>query len=135
MSNIRLDRIVFSTKHPAYINYETLTDDIVIATTALADGASRTTSVVIPYTRGGTRADIYATRGTKKTPVTGGSRAAGEAIYNKTSTETVSISANYSSSNITVSVTVSNNSGASINPIAQTITISVVQYDAPISSI
>lgn len=135
MSSIRLDKVAFSTLHEAYKNYLTTTGDIVIATTSLANGASRTTSVVIPYTRAGTRADVYATNGSKKTLVTSGGRAAGTAIYTLTSTETVTINTSYSSSDITVSVVVTNNSGGPISPVAQTITISVVQYDAPITTV
>lgn len=135
MSSIRIDRVIFSTLHEAYKNYETVTDTIVVAATALADGASRTITVNIPYTRGGTRADTYATRGTLRTLVTSGSRSAASAIYNPISSETVAFGVSYSSSNIAVSFTITNNTGGSITPNAQSIVISVVKYEAPIADI
>ena len=135
MSSIRLDNIIFSTLHEAYKNYETLTDTIVVAATALANGASRTITVNIPYTRGGTRADTYATRGTLRALVTSGGRSAATAVYNFKSTETVAFGISYSSSNIAVSLTITNNTGGSITPNAQSIVISVVKYEAPIADI
>lgn len=135
MSNVKLDKVVVSSLHPAYINYATLSDDIVISATSLANGATRTISVTIPYDRAGTVADIYATRSTVKTAVSCGGRAAASAVYNFKSTETARFDVRYSSSNITVSLVIFNGTGGAITPNAQTITISVVQYDAPISDL
>lgn len=135
MSSIRLDRVVFSTLHEAYQNYGTGSDDIVVAATPLADGSSRTISVVIPYERGGTRADIYATRGSVRTLVSTGGRAAASAVYNFKSTEIVRFDTTYGASSITVALVITNDTGSSVTPNAQTITIDVVKYDAPISSI
>lgn len=134
MPDINLDKVVQSSFHPAFINYHTATDDIVVAATSLGSGSTRSISVSIPYTRGGTIADIYATRGSVRTPVTGGGRAAASAVYNFKSTEAARFDVSYSSTHITVTLRIINNSGGSITPNAQTITISVVQYDAPISS-
>lgn len=133
MPSVKLDKVITSSLHESFKNYETSTDDIVVAATSLANGASRTISVVIPYTRAGTTADIYATRGTTKTIVSGGGRSAASAVYSFISTETATLDAFYDASNITVSLTITNNTGGSITPTAQTITISVVQYDSPIT--
>jgi len=135
MSSVRIDRINFASLFGAFLNYETASDNIVVATTSLANGASRTTSVTIPYSRGGTVADVYAKRGSLKTLVTGGGRAAASAVYNFASNETATFNVTYSASNITVALVISNNTGGAISPNPQTITISVVQYDAPITSI
>lgn len=132
---MRIDKINFSSQYGSFLNYATISDDIVVTTASLANGATRNITVTIPYTRGGTVADIYATRASIKTFVSTGGRAAASAIYNFKSTETASFNILYSSSNITVTLSITNNSGSAINPNAQTIKISVVQYDAPIISI
>jgi hypothetical protein len=135
MPNIRIDRVISSSYFPAFINYDNSPDNIVVTATPLADGASRDISVVIPYTRGGTIADIYATRGSIRTPVNTGGRAAASAIYSFTSSETARFDTIYSSTNITVTLRITNNTGGPITPNAQTIAITVVQYDAPITSV
>lgn len=135
MTSVRLDRLVFSTFHEAYINYDTLEEDIVVEATPLANGATRTISATIPYNREGTRADIYATRSTIKTIVTGGGRSAASAIYNYQSTEIVRLDISYSTTDIVVTLRITNTTGGSITPNAQTITITAVLYDAPIQTI
>lgn len=131
----KIDRINFSSQYGAFLNYATATDDIVVAATSLANGASRNISVTIPYERGGTTADVYATRGSVRTLVSTGGRAAATAVYDFKSSETAYFNISYSSSNITVTLTITNNTGSAITPNAQTITISVVQYDAPVTTI
>jgi len=135
MSSVRIDKINFASIFGAFLNYATTISTIVVAATPLASGASRTISVTIPYSRGGTVADIYAKRSTIKTLITNGGRAAATAIYNRVSTELSTFNVSYSASNITVSLVITNNTIFSITPNAQNIDISVVQYDAPITSI
>lgn len=136
MPSIRLDKTIQSSIHPVFINYKTSTGNIEVEATSLANGASRTIQVVIPYSRGGTTADIYGTRdGAVSTLISTGGRAAASAIYSFKSSETATFGTAYTSTNITVSLTITNNTGGAITPNAQTIVISVVQYDAPIASL
>lgn len=133
MLSVKLDKVISSSLHESFKNYATLTDDIVVAATSLPNGSTRNISVVIPYDRAGTTADIYATRSSVRTLVSTGGRAAATAVYNFKSTETVSLTATYSTSDITVTLSITNNTGGAITPNAQTITISMVQYDSPIT--
>lgn len=136
MTQIRIDRVIFSSYHEAYQNYDNpAPQNIVVATTSLANGATRNISVTIPYTRANTRADVYATRGDVKTLVSVGGRAAASSIYQFVSNEIATFDVRYTSTDITVILSITNNTGSSINPIAQTIAISVVQYQAPIAPI
>ena len=133
MSSIRADKVTFWSSFGAFINYDTTSDDIVVSATPLASGATREISVTIPYTRADTTADIYAERGSVKTLVSCGGRAAASAIYNYKSTEIARLDTSYSSTEITVTLRITNNTGGSITPNAQTITVTAVQYDAPIN--
>jgi len=133
MASVHLDKVIMTSLFESFKNYLTTTADIVVDATPLADGDSRSISVTVPYTRAGTVADIYATRNTVRTSVNAGSRSSARAVYNFTSSETARIDSVYSATDITVTLTISNNTGGSITPNAQTITISVVQYDAPIT--
>lgn len=133
MPSVKLDKVKKTSLFESFKNYATTTGDIVVAATSLANGASRTISVTIPYTRAGTIADIYATRSTVRTNVNTSPRAAASAVYSFASSETAELYATYSTTDITVSLVITNNTGGSITPTAQTLTISVVQYDAPIT--
>lgn len=135
MPSIRLDKVIFSTFHEAYKNYHTATGSIAVVATSLANGATRTVTATIPYDRGGTRADVYVSGNGVKTIATGGPRAAGLAVYERTSTETASIFVRYTSTDVLVVLSIFNGTGGSITPIAQTIDVSVVQYEAPIAAI
>lgn len=135
MPSYKIDKINLSSDFGAFINYANPTGVIEVAATSLANGASRTISTTIGYTRGGTVADIYATRSTVRTVITGGGRAAASAVYNFKSSETAAFTTTYSSSSITVSLIITNNTGGAITPNAQTITIDLAQYDAPIQSV
>ena len=133
---IRLDQVVLSSFHEAYQNYDNpLPQNIVIASTPLANGGVRTFSVTIPYSRANTRADVYATSSSYKTLLSGSGRAAASVIYTYASSEIAWFNVIYSSGEITVTLTISNNTGGSITPVAQTISISVVQYQAPITAV
>lgn len=137
MASIRLDKVVFSTFHEAYKNYATSSDEIVISPSALANSSSREASVTIPYTRGGTRADIYATGSITgfKTLANAGGRASAFIVYDPVSSETATFAIDYNPTEIVVKFIITNNTGGSISPTSQTITIDIVQYDAPITPI
>lgn len=133
MTSIRLDRVIYSSLHPAFLNYADSTGSIVVEATSLANGATRNISTNINFDRGSTVADIYATRGTIKTLITGGGRAAASVVYNFKSTETATFNTVYTTNGVTVTLSITNNTGGAITPNAQTIEIKLVQYDAPIS--
>jgi hypothetical protein len=138
MTKIRLDKVVISGYHESYQNYSSPSpEDIVVNTAPIPNGSGRTQTVTIPYTRAGTRADIFATNlsNGRKTILSMGGRAAGAVAYTAVSSEVARFDVTYQSSTITVSLNITNNSGSSINPPAQTIRISVVQYAAPITPI
>lgn len=135
MGSIKIDKVILTSLFGAFINYLTSSSSLVVTATSLANGASRTISTTIPYTRGGTVADIYASSSTVKTLITGSGRAAAANVYTYTSSEVATFRIDYSASSITVSLVITNNTGGSITPVAQTLDISVVQYDAPITSI
>lgn len=132
--SIRLDKIVHSTLHEAFKNYATPTGAIVIPADNIPNGFTKNYSTSISYTRGGTIANIFVENATNKYLVNGGTRVAG-AVYDRVSTETSSIIVSYSSSAITVELSIFNGSGAPIVLIAQNIITTVVQYDAPITAI
>lgn len=137
MPSVRLDKVVFSTFHEAYTNYATQTGVITVANTGIANATSRDQSVSIPYTRGGTRADIYVEGSLTgyKTMANAGTRSAASVVYQFAGLEVATLYIQYSSSVIEVGLRITNNTGATINPPAQTITVTVVQYDAPITSL
>lgn len=131
---IRLDKVVHSTLHEAYRNYATLTGTISVPTTPIPDVSTVNYSATINYARAGTIAHIFVENATRKYRANGGTRIA-SAVYTPVSTETASILTEYGTSSITVTLSIFNGSGAPINPTAQDITVTVVQYDAPITAI
>lgn len=131
---IRLDQIMFSTLHEAYKNYANKPGSLMISGN-IADGATSTYSVTIPYTRGGTRADVYLDNNDTKILANSSSRLETGDPYQFISLETVSMLIQYTSSSIGLTLSVFNGTGAPITLIPQTIAVSVVEYDAPIISI
>jgi hypothetical protein len=131
---IKLDKVVHSTLHEAYKNYATSTGTIAVLADTIAAGATNNYSTSITYTRAGTIAHIFVENTTRKYLANGGSRIAG-AVYTPISTETASILVEYSASNITVTLSIFNGTGAPITLTAQNITATSVQYDAPIIAI
>jgi len=135
MPSVRIDKVIFSSQFGVFLNYKTASEDMTVSATPLANGATRTITVTIPYTREGTIADIYGTRSTVRTLLSTGGRAAARAIYSFKSTETATFNISYTSSNIVVNLVIFNGTGSAITPNAQTITVTAVQYDAPITSV
>lgn len=131
---VKLDNIIFSSMHEAYKNYASPSDNIAISG-SVADGATSNFSVSVPYTRGGTRADIYLKGNNKKIWANQGSALATGGPYQYVSTENADVLIEYTSSSIDVTITIFNGTGAPINLTAQTIEVTVVQYDAPITAI
>lgn len=134
MPSIKPDAIVYSNLTEAYLNYKTLPSSISIAAFALSDGGSYPRQTTIPYARGGTRADIYLEQNGVRVPANIGSRVSPD-VYQYAGSEIARITLQYDATTIYVTITIENNSGATINLIAQTITVSAVLYDAPITSL
>ena len=126
---LKPDKILVTSLFDTYINYETLTTNIIISGN-VADTATATFSGNIVYDRQKTRADVYARNTTTniKRPVTGGIR---QSPYTFVSTETCSQTATYNGSQITVTFSVFNGTGAPIVRTAQTMEISAVLYEVP----
>lgn len=134
---IRLDRVAFSTHHEPPRNYDTLSDDIVISGTILAQ-TTQTFTGTIAYTRGGTRADLYLTGNGVKILANNGIEVVQEIyVYSASANETVeSTGIQYDSGSISLSITIFNPfAEAPITLVTQTITLSAVLYDMPITSI
>lgn len=130
---IRLDRVIWSTKHEPPRNYSTPTSSINIS----GNVSSLTTENFvgnIPYTRSGTRADVYLDGNSLKVLANAGSRATSD-VYQFAGTETFSSLVAYSSSSITVTLSIFNGTGSPIALTPQTIVASAVLYDMPIGSI
>lgn len=130
-SNIRLDQVTFSTLHETPKNYDTLTGDIAVSGT-VADGATSLFTATFPYSRAGTRADVYLDGNDKRVSASSGARAAG-AVYSYSSTEDFSAFVSYSTTDITVTLSIFNGTGSPVTLNSQTITAIVVLIDAPIT--
>lgn len=135
MSNVRLDKVLFSTFHEAYKNYATMTDTFNVTAIGVGNGATQNYVVTIPYSRGGTRADIYLDGNSTKILANASTRLETNDPYQFTSTETASVLIEYTSSSIVVTLSIFNGTGGPITLTAQTITVQVVEYDAPITPI
>lgn len=129
MTQIKLDKVILTNLVETYLNYDTLASNILISGN-LAAGATQTFSTTIPYVRGKTRADLYARNTTTniKRPVTGGAR---QHPYTYAGAETCDQGASYDGTNITVSFTIRNGTGAVISLTSQTMEISAVLYEVP----
>jgi len=136
---IKPDLVFFSSLFDNYLNYANPTDDIAISG-SIANGANQTFSVTIPFTRANSRADVYfiSPQGTKA-PANSGTRVPTLLptyyIYQFASNEIATTIIDYSSSSITVGINIANFTGGAISLVTQTIQVSVVQYDAPLSTI
>lgn len=132
MTQIRLDKVQFYSNMETYLNYTTLTSNISVSGN-IADGATSTFSTSITYARSKTRADLYAKNlntGTKMSLV-GGPRIH---PYQFVSSEVATLWATYTGSTISIFLAVTNNTGAAINLIAQTLEISAVLYEVPLTT-
>lgn len=130
MTDIRIDQVDFTTLFEAPQNYDTIPKTINISGT-VADVDVANFTAVIPYSRAGTRADIYLDGNNVKVLGNVGARAAGD-VYQSVSSETFSVLIHYSSSDITVTLSVFNGTGGAITLVTQAITVSAVLYDMPI---
>ncbi len=131
MTQIRPDTVILASMIDTYKNYDTLKGTINISGT-IANGATANFSTTIPYSRGKTRADLYAQNLTsgEKRPVSGGSR---QTPYSTVSSEVCTQLATYSGTEITVTFSIFNGTGSSINLTAQDIEITAVLYEVPYS--
>lgn len=126
---IKPDIIIEASFLDTYINYDTLSTDVIISG-GLAAGDSVTFSGTIPYTRDNTRADIYVknmSTGIKR-PLSGGPR---QTPYTFASSETCSQRAQYSSGNIVVYFDIYNGTGAPIVLTTQTLQVTAVLIRYP----
>lgn len=129
MTQLRLDKVQFASAIDTYLNYDTLTANIVVSG-SVADGATGVFSVGIPYNRTKTRSDLYARNTTTgiKRPLSGGARLN---PYTFVSFETASLSATYNGTDIAVVLAVFNGTGAPITLTNQTLEITAVLYEVP----
>jgi hypothetical protein len=107
----------------------------VIPADTLTNTETRNYSIDITYNRGGTRADTYLIGNGVKILANANTRLIVGGPYQFKSVETASILLGYDSDSMTVLVSIFNNTGGNLTLIPQTITVSMVQYDAPITSI
>ncbi len=135
----KLDKIIHTTSFEAYKNYLTIDSSIAIPAVVVPNGDGELYSATVDFTRGGTRADIYVDNGTSKALLSGvGARAALGDIYQFTSFETINSNILYLNGitdSIYIEVTIENNTGGPITLVAQTLNLTVVQYDAPITAL
>lgn len=128
---IRPDSLIFASILDTYLNYATYTGNIVISGT-VANGASVSFETVITTPKNNTRADIYLQNlntGIKR-PIENGLRLA---PYQNVSTEVCRAFAIFNPSNqITVSLSITNNTGGTITLTNQTIRATIVAYSIPI---
>lgn len=132
--SIQLDKVVMSTLHEAYKNYNTQSVDVVISGTVAAGGEKF--SETLTLSRGGTRADVFYVP-------SGGSGAgqkflASESVvlqsltgYAYTGTSVVK----YSGNTLEVGAWLSNPTGSPAAVSTQTYSFFVVEYDAPITAL
>lgn len=136
MSGYKPDLTSNSTLSENYSNYTSPTGSIVISG-SVANGNTANFSVAIGFTRANTKGDIYiynAATG-NKTILKGNRFSTFENVYQFVSTEAVSRLVSYTSSSVTVTVSVFNGTGGSINLTSQTLTVALALYDAPIGNI
>lgn len=133
MTRIRLDKVTFTTLFEAPKNYDKVTGNISISGSVPAGGTSNF-STSLPYTRSGTRADVYLDGNNRRVSANSGSRAS-SVVYSFKATETFSIFVSYSTSAITVTASIFNGAGSPITLNSQTIQAIAVLIDAPIGSL
>lgn len=133
MTQLRLDQVEFSTLHEAPKNYDTIQAGIAISGT-IADGDTANFSATIPYSRAGTRADLYIDGNGRRALANSGSRAS-DVVYVYASSETFSVLIAYSSTDITITVSIFNGTGSPLSLAPQTLTVIAVLIDAPIGAL
>lgn len=131
MTQIKMDKLQFGSMVDTFTNYQTITKEVALSGT-IADGASSDFTVVIPHSRFRVRADVYVknlTSGIKRSLNTG----TRETPYTYVSTEVITQSAVYSNNQITVTFTITNNTGSSISVTPQTLQVTSVLFSVPIN--
>lgn len=133
---LKLDQVILSSETGAYINYATLSTQMIISGTIASLGTADFFAT-IPYTRGSTIADVYiqSSNGIKVLANNMQSIPTGT-IYTFAGSETCAILVTYTTGTIQVEAVIFN--GDPVNPvtlITQTLAIHAVLYDAPFSSV
>lgn len=131
----KLDKIQFCTAFEAYKNYATTTEALNIPADTLPNGATNNYFIATGFDRGGTRADIYLDGNGVKILANTSSRLETGDPYQFVGLETASCLVQYASDAVVVIISLSNNTGGPITLTAQTINVSLVQYDAPITAL
>lgn len=126
---IRPDGISFLSTLPNYINFDDATGSIAISG-AIADGASQIFSTTISTSRNNTRFDVYGVNQNTSLKALFSNNTV-PVIYQFVSLEAVNSFIGYTSTSIVVNIEVRNNTGSPINLVAQTIAVTVVQYQIP----
>lgn len=130
MTQLKMDKIIMSSDVETYLNYETVTITITISGT-VANGNSTVFSGYIPYARSKTRADIYVKNLNTniKRPLWGGIR---QGPYQSTGAgEIYTQFASYGGDTISVSLTVSNNTGGPVVLTTQIMEVTAVLVEVP----
>lgn len=129
MTLLRLDKVQFSSQVDTYLNYDTMTSDLVI-TGNVSNGTTVTFETEFSYDRTKTRADIYGLNTTTnaKQLITNGRRIH---HYFYVSSEVAEWYATYSATNVIVQFRITNNTGGLIALVDQTITIQAILYEVP----
>lgn len=133
MTQLRLDKVQFASNLDTYVNYATVSANVVIAYTNLPNLTPVIFSVTLPYDRVNTRADIYARNTTTniKSPLWGSSfetpYVAVEAFDNCQS------DIYYNDGSIRADFYVTNFNGHPITLIPQTFEVTAVLYEVPFS--
>ena len=131
MTRLKLDQIQFCSEVDSYINYDTKTASMNVSGSVVNLGQA-TFSVSIPYSNPRTKADVYAKNLNTNIKMAVGSPRVHPYTY--ASFEIARLQSSYNGTNITVTLTITNNTGGTINLVAQTIEISAVLVEVPISS-
>jgi hypothetical protein len=132
---VNLDNIIMSSLTGQYINYETLERDITIGG-SLANGATALFTTTFEFSKSNSRADTYYTRTSsgRRSLLNAGTRV-NPNVYTFVSTEVVETVLRYRDSTITAGFSITNNTGGSINLVAQTMSMQAVIYNAPLGNI
>lgn len=131
MTKYRYDQLAFSSVTANFINQSSLTADIACSgTIANGSGANFSTTITLPLTT--PFSDIFLTnQNTGNKSFINNDTESIDSIWQYVSTETVQISVTYSGTSVTVEISVSNYTGASITLTSQTYTVLVIVYNLP----
>lgn len=126
---IKPDNIQFLSTLPNYINFGDVSGNITFSG-SIANGVSQTYSVTLTTSRDNTRFDVYGVnQNTLKKALF--SNNADPLIYQFVSSEATELIIAYAPTSMTITIEVTNNTGALINLIPQVIAVTIVQYKIP----